>query len=179
MLIFPIGLVGILIIITYTQWLNRHPFLCLVAPGLGFGSLMIIGTHVVLTKEYSMLAVLVSLVPFFLTNNLLLLNQYPDIVADKSVGRRHFPITYGVKKSTFLYGIFVVITCSIILLGINAGLLPKLSVIALIPMALAVVVFVGMLKHATSVPALMPYLGMNVVVTIFTTVLLGLSIIYG
>lgn len=105
-LIFPLGVVGVLIIITYTKWLNRYPFLCLVAPGIGFGPLMAIGTHVILAGGYSMQVIWISLVPFFLTSNLLLLNQYPDIVADKSIGRRHFPIVYGVNKSTLLYGFF-------------------------------------------------------------------------
>ncbi len=66
MQILPIGLVGVLLVITYTQWLNRSPLLCLMAPGLGFGVLMVVGTHVVLTGEYSGLVWIVALVPFFL-----------------------------------------------------------------------------------------------------------------
>ena len=34
LLILPIGLVGVLIILTYTDWLNRYPMLCLLAPVL-------------------------------------------------------------------------------------------------------------------------------------------------
>jgi len=33
-----------------------------------------------------------------LVNNLLLLNQFPDVDADKTVGRRHYPIAVGRKK---------------------------------------------------------------------------------
>lgn len=65
MLILPIGIVGVALILTYTQWLNRLPFLCLIAPGLGFGVLMVVGTHVILRAEHSQLAWLVSLIPFF------------------------------------------------------------------------------------------------------------------
>ncbi len=179
MLIFPLGAIGVLIIVTYTTWLNRSPFLCLVAPGLGFGPLMVVGTHVVLTGEYSMQAFWVSLVPFLLASNLLLLNQYPDIVADKSIGRRHFPIVYGVKKSTYLYGVFVLAACGIIVAGIYNDLLPKLSVIGLVPMGISVVVFDGALKYGTSVQKLLPYLGMNVAATVSAPVLLGLGIILG
>ena len=121
----------------------------------------------------------ISLVPFFLASNLLLLNQYPDIAADKSVGRRHFPIVYGVEKSTLLYGVFALAACAIIVTGIYTELLPKPSLIALIPMGLCVVVFFGAINHATSVQKLMPYLGMNVVATVLTPALLGLSIIRG
>ena len=31
----------------------------------------------------------------FLVNNLLLLNQFPDVQADQSIGRRHFPLVAG------------------------------------------------------------------------------------
>lgn len=41
----PIGVLGILIIVTYTSWINRNRVLVLVAPGLGFGPLMVIGTY--------------------------------------------------------------------------------------------------------------------------------------
>jgi len=178
-LIFPLGVIGVLIIITYTKWLNRYPFLCLVAPGIGFGPLMVIGTHVILAGGYSMQVIWISLVPFLLTSNLLLLNQYPDIMADKSIGRRHFPIVYGVNKSTLLYGFFVVAASGVIVIGIYTGLLPRLSVIGLIPMGISAVVFVGAIKYAKSLQKFIPYLGMNVAATVLAPVLLGFSIILG
>lgn len=179
LLIFPLGLIGVLIIVTYTQWLNRSPFLCLVAPGIGFGPLMVIGTHLILTGEYSMQVFWASLVPFFLANNLLLLNQFPDIKPDESVGRRHFPIAYGIRKSTNLYGIFALFTCGVIIIGVVLGFLPGMSTIGLIPMGFAVVAFIGAIRHATSLEKLIPFMGMNVVVAVLTPALLGLSIIYG
>ncbi|MCH2157572.1 MAG: hypothetical protein MK096_02180 [Oleiphilaceae bacterium] len=45
-----------------------------------------------IAKTYDQLAYLALLLPFCLSNNLLLLTQYPDIHADKNVGRRTFPI---------------------------------------------------------------------------------------
>ena len=178
-LILPLGIVGVLIILSYTQWLNRDPFFCLIAPGLAFGPLMVVGTHVVLTGQYSLFALLVSLVPFLMVNNLLLLNQYPDIAADKSVGRRHFPIVYGVRASSLVYGVSVVVVAGIIVAGTYTGMLEKLSAIALIPLVLAAIVFFGALKHGTCIPKLVPYMGMNVLVTLLTPVLLGVGVIFG
>ena len=37
--ILPIGIAGLVLIVTYTGWINKHPFLCLVAPGTGFGAI--------------------------------------------------------------------------------------------------------------------------------------------
>jgi 1,4-dihydroxy-2-naphthoate octaprenyltransferase len=50
--IMPLGLLGLIIVITYTQWLNRSALLCLIAPGLGFGSLIIGGTYFCITGSF-------------------------------------------------------------------------------------------------------------------------------
>ncbi|HUW25673.1 MAG TPA: prenyltransferase [Gallionella sp.] len=179
MLILPIGIAGLVLIITYTQWLNRSPFICLIAPGLGFGVLMVVGTHVILKAEHSQLAWLVSLIPFFLINNLLLLNQYPDIKADASVGRYTFPIAFGLKKSNIVYAIFMLTAYSLILLYIIKGYIPNLSAIALIPMIFSVFALIGAVKYTSRIGDFPQYLGANVVAAILTPLLLGISIING
>ncbi|MCU7890066.1 MAG: prenyltransferase [Candidatus Thiodiazotropha sp. (ex Ustalcina ferruginea)] len=63
--LIPIGIVGMLIIISYTTWINRHRLLVLITPGLSFGPLMVVGTHYALTGVYSPIAFLLSLIPFF------------------------------------------------------------------------------------------------------------------
>lgn len=177
--ILPVGLVGVIVIITYTQWLNRVPFLCLIAPGLGFGVLMVVGTHVLLTGEHSYFSWLVSLVPFFLLNNLLLLNQYPDIKADASVGRNTFPIAYGLAKSNFVYFIFFIAAYSLILLLIASGDIPMLGMIAVIPLGLSLFALYGANKYAASIGDFPQYLGANVAAAILTPLLLGISILIG
>ena len=177
--ILPIGLVGLVIIVTYTQWLNRMPRLCLIAPGLGFGLLMVVGTHIVLTLDYSLLVWLVSLIPFFLINNLLLLNQYPDMQADASVGRKTFPLAFGIKRSNQVYGVFMLLTYSLILLYVLIGILPTLGLIALIPMPLSIFALVGAIKHKENIGGFPQHLGANVAATIITPFLLGLSILIG
>jgi 1,4-dihydroxy-2-naphthoate octaprenyltransferase len=177
--ILPISIVGLVIIITYTQWLNRMPRLCLIAPGMGFGLLMVIGTHIVLTLGYSLLVWLVSLIPFFLINNLLLLNQYPDMQADASVGRKTFPLAFGIKRSNQVYGVFMLLTYSLILLYVLAEILPTIGLVALIPMPLSIFAWVGAIKHKENIGNFHPYLGANVAATILTPLLLGLSILLG
>ncbi len=136
-LILPIGIIGVTIIVTYTKWINRWPWFCLIAPGIGFGLLMVVGTHVVLTGVNAVTAWLAALVPFFLVNNLLLLNQYPDIEADKSVGRNHFLIAYGTKASTYAYSLMFLGAHAVIVAGVVLGYFPPLSLIALLPMLLS------------------------------------------
>jgi len=178
--IMPIGIAGLVLIWTYTGWVNKHPFLCLIAPGLGFGFLMVIGTSYVIAGNFLPQPwLLVAAVPFFLVNNLLLLNQYPDIKADASVGRNHFPIAYGVERSSIVYGLFTLATFSIIISCIMIGLLPILSLIALLPLPFALFSTYGAVKHGALIGKYPQYLGANVAVTILTIFLLGLSIILG
>ncbi|HEB82911.1 MAG TPA: prenyltransferase [Gammaproteobacteria bacterium] len=177
--IIPLGIAGMALIITYTDWINKHPLLCLVAPGIGFGFLMVAGTQFVLQGEYTTLSWLVAAVPFLLVNNLLLLNQYPDIRADASVGRRHFPIAYGIKRSNMVYGLFALATAAIIIGYVLLGYLPMLSLIALLPMPLAFFALSGAVKYGETIGQHPQYLGANVAVTILVPLLLGISISFG
>ena len=177
--ILPVGIAGIVLVVIYTQWINRFPLLCLLAPGLGFGILMVVGTSVVLIGEYTRPALLVALVPFFLINNLLLLNQYPDIKADASVGRNTFPIAFGVNTSNVVYALFMIAAYSIILLLVVTGYIPEPGIIALLPMALSLFALSGAVRYASRIGEHPQYMGANVAAAILTPLLLGIAIIIG
>jgi 1,4-dihydroxy-2-naphthoate octaprenyltransferase len=177
--IFPLGVVGVMLIIFYTQWINRSALLCLVAPGLGFGILMVLGTHVILTGGYSQLSLLVSLVPFFLINNLLLLNQYPDIKADESVGRKTFPIAFGINNSNVVYTAFFLVAYSLILVLVIKGYLPLLSLSALIPMIFSLYAAFGANKHTEKIGSFPQYMAANVAAVLLAPLLLAISVFVG
>jgi 1,4-dihydroxy-2-naphthoate octaprenyltransferase len=179
MQILPIGLMGIILIIAYTPWINRSPFLCLLAPGTGFGILMVVGTHLVLTGESPRSVWLIALIPFFLVNNLLLLNQYPDIKADADVGRNTFPIAYGIRNSNIVYALFMAAPYLLILVLIVTATIPLLGIIALVPLAFAIVSLSGAIKHSSRIGDFPKYLGANVAAAISTPFLLGIAIVSG
>ena len=173
--ILPLGLAGVLVILAYTPWLTRRPLLCLLAPGLGFGTLTVMGTHFVLTGHYSWTSFVASLVPFFLVNDLLLLNQFPDVDADRSVGRNHVLILLGPRRSSLIYGGFLAATYLVILAGLGGGLLPKMSALGLLTLPLAIPTMIGVYRHASDVPKLLPYLGRNVILNLTTPVLVAIG----
>jgi 1,4-dihydroxy-2-naphthoate octaprenyltransferase len=177
--LLPVGLAGLVLVVTYTPWINRSPLLCLVAPGLGFGVLMVVGTQVVLSGAPHALTWLVSLVPFFLVNNLLLLNQYPDIEADLSVGRRHFLIAYGLRASNIVYGLFALAAGALIVYLSVAGLIPVLGLIALIPLLFSLVALTGAVKYGARIGEHPACLAANVVAAVFTPLLLAFAMLYG
>jgi 1,4-dihydroxy-2-naphthoate octaprenyltransferase len=178
-LLLILGVAGIVIILTYTRWLNRWPLLCLIAPGLGFGVLIVVGTHLVLAGSSSHAAWLASLVPFFLVNNLLLLNQYPDIEADRSIGRHHLPIAYGTTISSYVYGLFSLAAYAAILAGVAYGYFPGLGLVALLPAVLSLYSLRGALRHGEKIGSYPRYLAANVAATLLTPLVLGIAILYG
>ncbi|MCP4274706.1 MAG: prenyltransferase [Gammaproteobacteria bacterium] len=175
--LLAIGTLGLFLLIFYTPWIVHHPYLCLVAPGLGFGPLMVIGTHVALTGSYSWTAFVASLIPFFLVSNLLLLNQFPDVEADRDVGRRHLPIVIGRRASSLLYVGFLVMAYLSLILGVYNQYLPQASLVGLATSILAVPVSIGSYRYAENVKKLIPSLGINVAINILTPILVSIGLI--
>jgi 1,4-dihydroxy-2-naphthoate octaprenyltransferase len=173
--ILPLGIVGILLVVFYSPWVTKHPVLCLIAPGLGFGPLMVMGTHFVLIGGYDGVALLASLVPGFLVSNLLLLNQFPDVEADASVNRRHIPIIFGRGPSAWLYAALAVGAYLVVALAWVLGYFPAGTLITLITLPLALMTVKGVIQKADQVDQLIPYLGKNVIYTLATPLLLGIG----
>ena len=175
LVLLPLGLLGVLIVIGYTPHINRHPLLCLLAPGTGVGLLMVMGSHFVITGHYSLLALLVSLPPFFLANNLLLLNQFPYAEADRQGGRRTAPITYGYRASSRLYGAFLLLAAASLLLSVGTAKLPPLALLALLPMLPGLSAYRAASQFNGETAALIPAMQRNVITA--TTTPLALAVL--
>ena len=175
--IVPLGVLGAVLIVTYTEWINRSPLLCLLAPGLGFGLLMVAGTQLVLAGHYSPLPWIAGLLPFFLVNNLLLLNQYPDIEADRAAGRNHFPIAHGIRNSNIVYGLFVLAAAGVVIAGVAGRYMPSTALAALLPLPLALFSLRGAVVHGADIGQHPRYLGANVAATLLSPLLLGIAFI--
>ncbi len=167
-----LGAAGVILVLTYTRWITRSPLLCLLAPGIGFGPVMILGTLVALGARLDATAITVSIAGLLLVSELLLINQIPDAEADRKIGRRHLVITLGTPAAArlvsamFLSGYLVVVT------GILAGWLPLPSILSLATAPFALWLS-RRLPGAISQPdALNVLLGTNVAILLATLALL-------
>jgi 1,4-dihydroxy-2-naphthoate octaprenyltransferase len=176
-LILPLGALGLLVIVVYTNWITRLPLFSLLVTGLGFGLLMVTGTYYVLTGEVTWTSFFASLIPFFLGNCLWLLNQYPDVEVDRTVGRRSLPMLIGKQACSVVYGLFLMGTFASLLVGVWLGYLPTAALLGLLIFPLAVITVVGVYRYAQDLPRLMPYLGYNVLLNIVTPVLVGVGLL--
>ncbi len=181
-MLLPLGILGVLTVVLYTRWLTREPLLCLLAPGVGFGPCMVMGTDFVMTGSYSLTAFAASLVPFFLVSNLLLVNQFPDIAPDAGVGRRHLMIVFGKKAGAIVYGLFLAGAFLSVVSAWLAGWFPAWALACFLTLPLAVHAVIGIAGHSASDAALeelLPYMGRNVIITLLTPALLAVGLVIG
>jgi len=182
--IMVLTLIGGVTIISYTEGLARIQLGELFA-GLALGSLVVIGTYVAMTATPGMplsgiiplKVILVSVPPGILTALLLLINEFPDMEADKAGGRRHLVIVLGRKKAAYLYAFGMFLTFGTILILPLVGLASAWIYLALIPMPLGIRSSITAIRHGDDIPKMVPALGTNVITVLGTDLLLAVGII--
>lgn len=139
---------------------------------------MVPATQFVLTGAYFSESWFISAVPFLLVNNLLLLNQYPDIQADKASGRRHLTIAFGTSFGNFIYGVFLLLTQAVIVLLFFNDAIPALGLLSLLPTLLGFYALCGAIKFNKNIGQHPKYLAANVAATLLTPLVLALTIVF-
>lgn len=174
------GLLGLVLVMAYTRWINLFPLLCLLAPGVGFGVLMVNLTVLVLTGGPSSEALMLSVPLALLVSNLLLVNQLPDIEADSRVGRRHVAVVWGVAWAVRIQVVLALGVYLSILAIWLAGVLPLWIMLGWLTAPLALWVSVALLRwDGTDTRDLVPVMARNTVVTLFTPLLLAAGLFMG
>ncbi|WP_088328418.1 prenyltransferase [Lacimicrobium sp. SS2-24] len=174
---YVLGILGILLVLTYTRWLNRMPLLCLIAPGTGFALVMLLGAVIVLSDTVTSVAMMSALLPFCLVNNLLLVNQYPDIAADTEVGRRTLPGYYGVEVARRVYAMLALLSAlsvTVVLIMIESHPVGWLIVL---PLALSVWIYQRLTSGQYQTADFRLTMALNVLLTLLMPLLLSLCLI--
>ena len=171
------GLFGLLLIVVYTPWITRHPLICLITPGLAFGPLITGGTCYALAGVFPLRVLAISLVPFFLVNNLLLLNQYPDTEPDRAIGRLTMPVWLGFRICSTVYGLFGLAAFAVIPVAVLIGWLPAGSLWTLLLLPLLGVGYLGARGYAGSPASLHAAMVCNVLCNLLAPLALMSSLI--
>ena len=170
----PIMAIGALSAYFYSPHISQW-WLGEFAAGLNFGMLAVLGSYFAQTGHYNWEAVAAGLAPSFLSANLLVLNQFPDLEADMQVGRRNLVMVLGKSRAAWLYTFLLVCTYLSIVLGVVFGLMPWPVLVALLTVPLAMKAIQGALQHYDDIPKLVPALGANVLTIVGTDALLALG----
>lgn len=172
-----VGLLGLAVVISYTQYLNRRPWICFISPGLGFGLLMVIGSYLVQGGELNGAVLIIALIPFFTINNLLLVNQFPDIHADKQVGRNHLAIAYGVNTAVITFVVSAVFAINALLGAVVVKVLPFTALMVFPVLLLSFAAIPKLRDLGANIAEHPPSMAINAVVANVAPLLLAISLV--
>jgi 1,4-dihydroxy-2-naphthoate polyprenyltransferase len=167
--------VGASFVLGYTDLLARAG-LGEIAAGLGLGALPVLGAALVQQGGIGPAAWAASVPAFFMTFNLLLLNEFPDEAADRSGGRRNLLLLLGRRAAARLYVIAGVLTPASIGLAVDIGALPRIALIALAPSLILILPIRWALTDPEQDPEVSA-LGANVIWNLATNSVLAAALI--
>jgi 1,4-dihydroxy-2-naphthoate polyprenyltransferase len=152
------------------------------SPGLGLGILPILGFYFVQTGQYDWVVLIASIPSGILVHNLLLLNEFPDVEADRKGGRKTIPVVFGMEAAGKFFristiSVFIWIFCCVLATLITGNVvMPVYSLITLLTLPLAIKAMKGS-KEYKDISKLVPALGSNVMFILITQLLLGVGYI--
>ncbi|MHC1635440.1 MAG: UbiA family prenyltransferase [Candidatus Methanospirareceae archaeon] len=173
--LLPIAIAGILLVYLYTPIISKVPAMS--EPAAGGFALMVLGTYFTQTGTYSVTAIVVTLVAGLLIANLLLLNEFPDVEADRAGGRKHLPIMLGTAKAAKVYCLIIIASYALVVWSVISKILPFAALLGLVTLPLGIKAMKGALKEHNNREKLIPALGMNVFVVLLTPFFMSVGII--
>lgn len=176
-MLIPLIAAAAVILVLYTPVILMTPWPEW-SPGVGLGILPIMGLYFVQTGEYSWGALVASVPSGILVHNLLLLNEFPDVEADRKGGRKTTPVYFGVESAAKLFRVMTVSVyiwiagCTLLTVVTGCVVMPVYCLMAFLTMPLAKKAMDGS-RECSDMSKLVPALGSNVMFILFTQVLIG------
>lgn len=169
-----IGGIGLLSIVLYTPVFTRIG-LGEIWAGVGLGLLPVVGVYYLLMGRIDLVAWVSALPAYFLTYNLLLLNEFPDAEADTRGGRKHLIVRLGKANGRYLYAVTEIATYVAIVAGVAFGVLTPWAVLGLLAAVMALKAIAGLWKHYDGFEEIFPAMGANVMAVLGTNALLAVG----
>ncbi len=168
----PLLIVGAITVLAYSNALARIGA-GEIAAGLGLGTLPVLGTALVQDGQLGPAAIAASIPAFFMTFNLLLLNEFPDEKADRHGGRRNLVLLLGRRAAAMVYAAAGLATPAWIAGSVVLGFLPPAALVAMLPSLLLIAPLrwaFGKTKNEVPIPAM----GANVAWNLVSNMVLGI-----
>ncbi len=181
LLLLPLLIVAILCLVLYTPVILRTPWPEW-SPGLGLGILPILGLYFVQAGRYDWSVLIASIPSGLLVHNLLLLNEFPDVEADRKGGRKTTPVLFGMDAAIRLFrsatiAVYVwIIGCVLATLVTGSVVMPVYCLISFLALPWAIKAMRGSKKYEDR-NLLIAAMGDNVIFILLTQVLLGVGYI--
>jgi len=167
----PLLLAGAACVLGYTDVLARQG-VGEIAAGLGLGTLPVMGTVLVQAGTLDKTGIAAAMPAFFMTFNLLLLNEFPDEAADLKGGRKNLVLMLGRRDAAMVYLLAAAFVPGFLGLSVLLGWLPAAALAACAPLfLLAPAASWALRRPEANVPV--AALAGNVAWNLVTNVLLG------
>jgi len=122
---------------------------------------MVLGGYFIMTGRYGLTALAAGIVPGILVGTLLFLNEFPDLDADREVGRRNVVISLGLEKASKIYAVLISSTYVWVMLCVLLRWLPFTALVTYLTLPTALKAVKGVLRDHDDVGRLIPAMGEN------------------
>lgn len=174
-LLLPVLAVGAVCVLLYTPVLTRWK-VAEVSSSLGLGALPILMFYFVQTGDYATVAVVGAVASGILMFGIHLLNQFPDVEADKVGGKKTLPIVMGRRRASWLYLAGTVTFYTWVISWVALGTMPPAALVSLLTVPLALGAMIGALNYREGA-SFTPVLWAGAIAYFLTLVLLALGYI--
>lgn len=180
-MLLPLIITAAVILVLYTPVILHTPWPEWSA-GLGLGIMPVLGIYFVQTGTYDWMVLTGSVPSGILVHNLLFLNEFPDVEADRKGGRKTAPVYSGMEKAAKFFrmatvSVYVWIAgCAAATLITGKMVMPVYCLISLMTIPFALKAMRGS-KEYNNPEKLVPSLGSNVQFILFTQILIGIGYI--
>jgi 1,4-dihydroxy-2-naphthoate octaprenyltransferase len=168
--ILPVIIFAAVTIYIYTDYLS-HWYVGELFTGLNFGFLMAVGGYFIMAGRYSVSGLVPAVIPGVLGATLLFINEFPDVKADREVGRRNLVMKLGLESASKVYGLLVASIYAWVVACILLDLMPLTMLVVFMTLPLGLKAARGARESYDDIPALIPALGANVMWILSTTAL--------
>ena len=157
-IILVLGIIGVFLGFFY----SARPFkigygsLGELATGIGFGPLMVMGAYYVGAGTLSFEVFMVSIPIGILIALVLYINEFPDYLGDKAVGKRTLVVILGKEKAVLLYDLLLAAVYIVIIGLVMLKFLPYSCLLALLSVPIALKAFAVSKNNYEKVYELLP-----------------------
>jgi len=146
---------------------------------LDFGLLPVLGAHYVQAQAFSSGAAFAGVCVGLLMTNVLWINQFQDAEADAAVGKRHWVVRLGRRRSSRVHAALFALAYGAIVIGAAAKALPAWAMLGLLSAPLAVRASCVSSRCCDHLDRLTPANVGTIAVHLLTSLLLALGIAVG
>jgi len=144
---------------------------------LDFGILPVLGTYYVQTQQFSGAAWAAAIPVAFLIAAVLWINQFPDYQADLAVDKKHWVVRLGRRRACYVYAAELLLALLVVPVFVALDWLPPLTLLALLPVPLAISAMRTAFRHYDQPEKLLPANVGTIVIHLTVGLLLALGLV--